>query len=530
MPRWSLRSAAALRTSQDASAATRAVLHIVQRGLVASRAADPSQNHEPTLGPGECFPIGALSAGGVASKRYSAVQDTFCYLLARDDFLEWRRQSPEFELFCTQAITETLKQSLAQMQSEFSQLAARQQTLAQPLRDLVPGPAGIGPSPRGRKLAMMRDATVRTIVVIGTDGTPVGIFTLIDLLDRVVLADRPLTTPIAKFMSTPLVMLPVTATAGEALQVLAERRIRQLAVVDGAKVVGLVSERDLFALQRVSMRHVGESVRSASDRSSLQRAAADIRALTQNLLAQGATAEPVTRTIASLNDALTRQVIEMVLARHALAESDWCWLALGSEGRGEQTYATDQDNALIFVPQDLADIESERPHLLAFAQTVNANLEAVGFPLCTGNVMASNPDLCLSVDEWKEKFLAWMREPTPAALLQANILFDFRPLYGNATLAERLREWLNSYAQESKLFLRLMAQNALDTEPPLGLIRAFVTDDAEAQKGTLDLKSRGTAFLSMRPRIRAGVRAARNGHGVAPAPRRRAPRDRAPPC
>jgi CBS domain-containing protein len=124
-------------------------------------------------------------------------------------------------------------------------------------------------------------------------------------------------------------------------------------VVDGTGIVGLVSERDLFALQRVSMRQVKDALRGAHDRPALLRAAADIRALTRNLLAQGAAAEPLTRTIAALNDVLSRQVIEMVLARHDLADSDWCWLALGSEGRGEQTFATDQDNAMVFAPRKL---------------------------------------------------------------------------------------------------------------------------------------------------------------------------------
>ena len=469
-------------------------LHVVQRGLVATWAADPSQNREPTLGPGECFPVGALSAGGAASKRYTAVQDTFCYLLPRDDFLEWRRASPEFERFCTQAITETLAQSLAQMQGEYSRLAAQQQTLAQPLRELVRrAPVTCAAAaPLAEALAAMRAANVRTIVVLGAEGAPAGIFTLIDLLERVVLAGRALDTPVAKVMTTPIVTLPATATAAEALQVLAERRIRQLAVVDGPRVAGLVSERDLFALQRVSMRQVGDSLRSANDRPSLARAAADIRALTQNLLAQGAAAEPLTRTIAALNDALSRQVVETVLARHALPESDWCWLALGSEGRGEQTFATDQDNALVFRPQEAGDVEPERARLLAFAGDVNAELDAIGFPLCTGGVMAGNPAYCLTVDEWQSRFLQWIREPTPAALLSANIVFDCRPLYGDTTLSDDLREWLSGFTRDNKVFLRFMVANALQTEPPLGLIRAFVTDDADAQKGTLDLKSRGT--------------------------------------
>ena len=472
-------------------------LHVVQRGLIASHSLDPRHDLDPTVGPGECFPVGALSAGGAATKRYVAVQDTFCYCLARDDFLELRRQSPEFERFCTQAVTETLKQSMLQMQGEYSQRAALQQTLTQPLANLLRrAPVTCQTTATvAAALAAMREAKVRTIVVINAEGAPAGIFTLIDLLERVVLPERPLTTPMAKVMSTPLATLPSSATAAEALQLLAERGIRQVTVVEAGRAVGMVSERDLFALQRVSMRQVGESVRNATDRASLQRAAADIRALTQNLLAQGATAEPLTRTVAALNDALSRQVIELALARHDLADSDWCWLALGSEGRGEQTFATDQDNALVFVPADPARVDAQRDRLLAFARDVNAELDAIGFPLCTGNVMAGNPEMCLTVDEWRSRFLHWLREPTPQALLAANIVFDFRPLYGDTTLSDNLRAWLSGLTRDSRIFLRLMAQNALETDSPLGLVRAFVTDDSAAHRGTLDLKSRGTRLF-----------------------------------
>jgi CBS domain-containing protein len=103
--------------------------------------------------------------------------------------------------------------------------------------------------------------------------------------------------------------------------------------------------------------------------------------------------------------------------------------------------------------------------------------------------------MCLSVGEWKARFLAWIREPTPEALLQANILFDFRDLYGDASLVAALREWLFGYTREGRIFLRLMTQNALEVEPPLGLLRAFATDDSAAHKGTIDLKTRGTRLF-----------------------------------
>ncbi len=206
-------------------------------------------------------------------------------------------------------------------------------------------------------------------------------------------------------------------------------------------------------------------------------------------------AEPLTRTIAALNDALSRRAIELVLTKHDLDDIDWCWLALGSEGRGEQTFATDQDNALLFVAADADDAARRRERLLPFARDVNACLDTLGFPLCTGNVMASNPDLCLSTEEWKAKFLHWIRQPTPQALLNANIVFDLRPLYGDTVLCDGLRAWLFGYTQANPTFLRLMVQNALEVAPPLGLIRAFAVDDEPDVKGTLDLKARGTRLF-----------------------------------
>jgi CBS domain-containing protein len=482
-------------------------LYIVQRGLIGSRPDSPQADPDPALGPGELFPVGALSAGGATTKIFSAAQDTFCYMLAREDFLALRRESPEFERFCTDAITETLKQSLASLYSQYSQRAADQQSLTRTLDELVRHPPVSCPADATLRDALQRmaDARVRTLVVDGADGAPVGMFTLVDLLRRVALPERSLSTPLAEVMTSPIVTLPATATAYEAMHVMAERAIRQIVVVDGGRLKGVVNERDLFALQRVSMRQVIEGLHGARSVAELKRAGEDIRHLTLNLLAQGVGAEPLTRTIASLNDALSRRLLELILEQHDLADCDWCWLALGSEGRGEQTFATDQDNALIFNASD-GEREPHRERLLAFARDVNAALDQMGFPLCTGNVMASNPELCLSADEWRGKFLAWLRAPTPESLLSANIVFDFRPLYGNTVLADSLRAWLFDYTRDNQVFLRFMVQNALQVEPPLGLIRTFATDDDPEHKGSFDLKARGTRLFVDAARVFALAR------------------------
>jgi CBS domain-containing protein len=472
-------------------------LYIIQRGLVGRRPDSLQADPDRTLGEGELFPVGALSAGGATTKIFHAVEETSCYMLARDDFVELRRLSPEFERYCTQAITETLKLSLESLYRQFSQQAAEQQTLTRTLAELVRNPPIACPATATLREAAqkMADAKVRTIVAVDRAGAPIGMFTLVDLLRRVVLTDRPLTTLLSEVMTAPIVTLPGSATAYEAMHVMAERGIRQIVIVENGRLLGVINERDLFALQRVTMREVIEGLHAADSIEKLRRAGEDIRRLTQNLLAQGVGAEPLTRTIAALNDALSRRAIDIVLERHALGDIDWCWLALGSEGRGEQTFATDQDNALLFASPDAEGTASRRERLLAFARDVNAGLDRLGFPLCTGNVMGSNPEMCLSTEEWKEKFLEWIRKPTPQALLNANIVFDFRALCGNTALCDALRDWLFGYTQANPMFLRLMVQNALATDAPLGLIRAFAVDDEPGVKGTLDLKARGTRLF-----------------------------------
>lgn len=487
------------RGAQVLSAASGPVahLHIVVEGAVSSRPSNPQAESDRTIGPGELFPIGVLSAGGTTTRMFSALQDTSCYLAARDDFLALRQASPEFERYCTQVITETLKLSLESLSGQYSQRVAEQQTLTRPLSELVRlPPVACSATVTLREAAQKMDGNnVRTIITLGDDGRPIGMFTLLDLLRRVVLPGLSLETPVSEAMTTPLLTLPPTATAYEALHLMAARGVRQVAVVEADRLVGVVNERDLFALQRVSMRQVHEGVATAGSVEELTRAGADIRALTGNLLAQGVNAEALTRTIAALNDSLTRRLLDLVAARHDLAGIDWCWLALGSEGRGEQTFATDQDNAMLFAAADEADTEAKRARLLAFATEVNDGLAQLGFPLCEGKVMAGNPEYCLSVAEWQQKFLAWIREPTPQALLGANIVFDFRGMHGNLALAWVLQAWLLRYTGANPMFLRLMVQNALEVEPPLGLIRTFVVDDDAEPKGAIDLKTRGTRLF-----------------------------------
>ncbi|MCS7100148.1 MAG: DUF294 nucleotidyltransferase-like domain-containing protein, partial [Burkholderiaceae bacterium] len=262
-------------------------------------------------------------------------------------------------------------------------------------------------------------------------------------------------------------------------------RIRHVLVIDGATLLGVVSERDLFSLQRLGLGELTMEIRLARDIDTLAALAARVRRLTRLLVEEGVAAEPLTLYVSLLNDRIAQRVIELVRKSHAWDRIGWCWLAFGSEGRLEQTFATDQDNGLLFQADE--DPAAVRARLLPFARAVNEALDACGYPLCKGNVMASNPALCLSLDEWRAKLAGWLANSDPKALLDAAICFDFRPLAGDARLAQRLREWFLAQTQARPNFLRLLAENALQARPPLARWRDFATE----ADGTINIKLYG---------------------------------------
>jgi CBS domain-containing protein len=161
---------------------------------------------------------------------------------------------------------------------------------------------------------------------------------------------------------------------------------------------------------------------------------------------------------------------------------------MGSEGRSEQTLVTDQDNGLIFAPAPGTSIEDTRQTLLAIARRVNLALDRAGYKLCPGEIMAGNPQWCLTLDEWRDRFAHWIDSGSPEALLHGSIFFDLRPLHGELALARELRRWLIEHAPRNPRFLHQMAANALKNRPPLGLLRDFKLDAG----GMLDLKLNGT--------------------------------------
>ena len=340
------------------------------------------------------------------------------------------------------------------------------------------------------------------MLVCDTDDRPLGIFTLYDLLRNVPLEASALEQPISAVMRKGVVALPPEAPAYEAALAMEQHRIRHVALVTGGKLVGVVSERDLFTLQQLGLRAIGGSIRKGDDVDELVRISRDIQALALGMIEHDVGAEQITRFISTLNDMLTARIIDLEFGGVELPGVEWCWMAMGSEGRFEQTLYTDQDNGIIFTHPNDVEPESVQNRLLPVAQRINQHLARCGFSLCKGNIMAGNPEWCLSLSDWRNRFATWIHRASAPELLNATIFFDFRALHGSVRLVDELREALDGMIKQNRLFLKKMAENAQVNRAPLGFFRDFVVESVDGNEPpTIDLKVNGIALFVDAARI-----------------------------
>jgi CBS domain-containing protein len=446
--------------------------------------------------PGDLFPTSAALAQRAVTATYTATDDTFVLALPVAAMQALAARSAPFADFLNRRILKFLDLSRRALQEAYSSQALAEQSLETPLGALVHhAPVCCTPeTPLREALEQMHRRRIGSMLVTDGAGRPVGILTRHDILGRVTLADVPLDRPIAQVMVQPVYALTHEHTAQDAALLMSGKGIRHVPVTRDGVAVGIVSERDLFAMQRLSLKHVSTAIRAAGDLPALQRAAQDIRRLARTLLSQGVQARQLTALISHLNDVLTERLLELKAAEHAVDLQQLCWLALGSEGRSEQTVSTDQDNALI-LPDDTSPTQYEA--IRAFARDVNVALDACGYPLCSGGIMAGEPDCCLTLRQWRERFSQWVEHGAPQDLLHASIYFDFRPLAGNAALAAQLRSEVTEAARRTPRFIKQLAVNALAHAAPLNW-RGGIDTSAE---GAIDLKLQGTALFVDAARI-----------------------------
>jgi CBS domain-containing protein len=477
------------------------LIFLRQGRLIGRRAGRTQSDDVFELDAGSLLPVAALLAQRPVTGTYTALGDCFCLFIAWSVARELMDASAVWADFLNQRMLAFLETSRQRWRHELQAQRQQRQNLETLLADLpVREPVTQAASaPLREVLGLMQARQIGSVLLTDEGGALAGILTRNDVLGRVTLAGVSLDEPAASVMSQPVRTIGVERTAFDAALMMSQHHLRHLPVLSDGRLHSIISERDLFALQNHSIKHVSAAIFEARGLPQLQRAAEQIRDFAAHLMAQGLQSRSLTGLISQLNDRLAQRVIELELVRHELSERQMCWLALGSEGRSEQTIATDQDNALIYESDDPA---RDQPRWLAWAADVNRVLDACGYPLCTGGVMASNPACCLTLAQWRQRFAHWIEQGSPQDLLKASVFFDFRALAGRADWLGDLGVQVRHQAMQTPRFIQQWVHNHLRMSVPLNWHGGLQTQ-RQGDREVIDIKLSGTAIVVDAARILA---------------------------
>ena len=373
-------------------------------------------------------------------------EDVVAYRLPKPQF-EALLAHPPFASYFATGLAERLKWSL-----ERPQITTFQPDLGQPVGTLLRGaPVRLGTDATARDVArLMTERNVSSVLV---DSQPPGIVTDRDLRRRVLAEGRGPDTPVAEILSAPLLTVTAETPLYEAWRVLLDADVHHLPVTHGAEIVGVLSAGAVLRATRSGPIAVMKRVEQLATRETLPGYAAWVAEMVASLFTGGLEPAVIGQFVGRLNDTLLARILHWAEDDLGPPPCPYAWLVFGSEGRREQLLLTDQDNALAY-GDDTPEAEA---YFARLAELVVTDLRAAGFPACPGDCMATKWRGPLSW--WEERFRGWLQSPTPNALLEAAIFFDFRR--GHGDLPVDSLEAIVAKARDARVFLPALAKSAL---------------------------------------------------------------------
>lgn len=211
--------------------------------------------------------------------------------------------------------------------------------------------------------------------------------------------------------------------------------------------------------------------------------------LVSAMLSSGANSNSIVKAVTAVTDAATRRFIELKQQESGREPVPFAFIALGSQGRDEQTLFTDQDNALIYHDDGQND-ETVSRYFLDLSKYVCENLVRSGYRPCRGKIMAENIKWCQPFSSWKKYFSAWINDTQPRDLMELNTFLDLRCVTGDEQLVAELQKHIFVQTSASPSFFTFMAAEALSFKAPLRIFGSLLMQGpVKEHGGLLDLKA-----------------------------------------
>ena len=436
------------------------------------------------LGEGEMFGHNTMITGELLGAAVRALEDTLAYRLP---------EAVIRPVLARPAALRYLVHSAGgsyELRDSRSQAPDRVDPGQRRVGDLVRRGAVVCPPSTTVQAAAVAMAEAGSSSVLVDLGDTLGIVTDHDLRTRVVAAGAGPQTPLSDVMTAPARTVSADRTAGDVLLEMLDRGVRHFPVLDAKRdLVGVVADTDLMAVEARWPFHVRSAIANAASHAELIEAGAQLRPMVVDLHRAGAPAPAIGRVMATVNDALTRRLIELTVAELGPAPARFTWFALGSYGRREVFPGSDADTALAW--DGGADDAETSAWLAQLAERVTGAVAAGGTPADAHGATAAHPLFRRSISSWEAAVASWLEDPTqPKAVILLSVVVDARGVW-DAQLAEPRLNAVFTRTRRHPQMLRLLRSIALASRPPLGFVRGLVVEHDGRHRGQLDIKAGG---------------------------------------
>ncbi|WP_043527888.1 DUF294 nucleotidyltransferase-like domain-containing protein [Litchfieldella xinjiangensis] len=319
----------------------------------------------------------------------------------------------------------------------------------------------------------------------------VGILTDQDLRNRVLAEGLSSSVAVSEVVTENIICIQSDESVHEAMLAMLRSNVHHLPVLHRRTPVGILHLSDIIRYETHNSLYLVNNIFNQPSVEGLARLKPDVRSAFIHMVNEGANSQMVGRAMTTIGRSFTRRLLELAEEDLGPPPVPYCFMALGSMARNEQSLVTDQDNALVL--DDRFDPAQHDAYFAELAKRISDGLAACGYSYCKGDVMATNSRWRQPLRVWKDYFKEWIVHPNPEHLLHSSIFFDLDGVYGDEALVEQLQALVAEQAPKSPFFLAALARNALNRTPPLGFFRTFVMEKDGRHKDVINLKRRGTA-------------------------------------
>jgi CBS domain-containing protein len=473
--------------------------HIVGKGLYIVRTGAVEQHNlngslRARLSDGDLFGFSQLYRSGSCDYALTAIEGSLLYRIPKTVLLQLMQDNPAVRNHFSSQESVRLAHSGVKWTGEES-------LYLRSVHDVMNrSVAKVSAEMSLQQVALVMVETHRSSALVMDGDILVGVVTDRDMTKRVVAKGLRHDVPIREVMTEQPQVISPDALLLEAIEMMMQHNVRSLPVVEHGRVVGVLTATSLVEKSHVQAVFLISRIYRQESLSALVSLVPQRQAVFDALQSAGIGPEIIQQMMTLIADAFNKRLLQLAELDLGAPPIEYAWFTAGSQARNEMHLVSDQDNGIILA--ETPNPEARR-YFQQLADFVCQGLDACGYRLCPGEMMASNPRWCVSLSQWRSYYQQWMIHPEPQALLDISVFLDMQFLFGSCALVEKLKQTLTTCVRGNHRFLAIMVANSLRVNPPLGMFRQFVLTKDGENRQVLNIKQHALSLIVELARVYA---------------------------